>query len=234
MEAKTDVAGAPLHPIVTMPFTPYFDEDGITIYLGDCKKILPWLGSVDLLLTDPPYGIMKRWAKKNDVNNKTRFHTRFDDDCEWDSAPPEKEVFDLAFTKSKDRIVCGANYFVYALPVSRGWVFWDKQGDGMSSVNNELIFTSLDRSIMTFSRCHGLDKGFMNKDGAFHPTQKPTALMRWCLSLVPEAQTVLDPFMGSGTTLVAARLEGRKAIGIEISERYCEAAVKRLAQKTLF
>ena len=72
------------------------------------------------------------------------------------------------------------------------------------------------------------------KEHRVHPTQKPLALMRWCLSLVPDAETVLDPFAGSGTTLVAARLEGRKAIGIEINEKYCEAAANRLAQGTLF
>jgi tRNA G10 N-methylase Trm11 len=107
--------------------------------------------------------------------------------------------------------------------------FWDK-GQRIDQSDGELAYSSRNAAFRVFE----LNRAAIARDGAVHPTQKPLALMRWCLSLVPEAQTVLDPFMGSGTTLVAARLEGRKAIGIEISERYCEAAVKRLAQKTLF
>ena len=215
---------------------PYYQDDAVTIYHGDCREILPRLGRFDLLLTDPPYGIMKRFVKqeKQDSKNRTKFHSRFNDDCEWDTHPPDCDTFSKMFAATIDQVVFGANYFTYALPVSRGWVFWDKQGDGMSSVNNELIYTSRDKSILTFSRCHGLDKGSMNKDGAYHPTQKPTAIIRFCMSLFPDAQTILDPFAGSCTTGVAAKLEGRKATLIEMEERYCEIGAKRLAQGVLF
>jgi site-specific DNA-methyltransferase (adenine-specific) len=215
---------------------PYFEKDGITIYHGDCREILPALPMFDLLLTDPPYGIDDKISNGGGghTKNKTKFHNRYKDGPRWDRIRPSSEAFRFMFERSKTQIICGANYFVEHLPVSRGWVFWDKQGDGMSSVNNELIFTSLDRSIATFSRCHGLDKGFMNKDGVLHPTQKPVALMRWLLALVPNAETVVDPFAGSATTLVAARLEGRKAVGIEIHEAYCEKAAKRFDQGVLF
>jgi DNA modification methylase len=212
---------------------PYYQDDAVTLYCGDCREILPQLGRFDLLLTDPPYGIMKRFVKqeKPESKNRTKFHSRFNDPCDWDEKPPSSEEFAEMFSLTENQVVFGANYFTYGLPVSRGWVFWDKQGDGMSSVNNELIFTSRDRSITTFSRCHGLDKGFMNKDGAFHPTQKPTALLRFCLSLFPDAKTVVDAYAGSGTTGVAAKLEGRKATLIELDERYCEIAAKRLEQQ---
>jgi len=121
--------------------TPYYEEQGITIYHGDCREILPTLEPVDLVLTDPPYGIFK------------------------------------------------------------------KQDNGM----------------------------MFGKRGmqAIHPTQKPIALMHWCLSLADNPQTILDPFMGSGTTLRAAKDLGRKAIGIEINEQYCEIAVNRLRQEVL-
>ena len=91
----------------------------------------------------------------------------------------------------------------------------------------ELAWTNFDMP------CKAIDLP-VGKHDTGHPTQKPLALMRWCLSFVPDATTILDPFMGSGTTLVAAKLEGRRAIGIEISEKYCEIAAERLRQGVLF
>jgi len=224
------------HLQTQLPFAPYYADDSVTIYNADCRQVLPFLPKFDLLLTDPPYGIDDKISNGggSHTKTKTKFHNRYKDGPRWDRIRPSSEAFQFMFERSKNQIICGANYFVEYLPVSRGWVFWDKQGDGMSSVNNELIFTSLDRSIATFSRCHGLDKGFMNKDGVFHPTQKPVALIRWCLSMFEDAATVLDPFAGSGTTGVACKLEGRKAVLIEINEEYCEKAAKRLSQGTLF
>ena len=114
---------------------------------------------------------------------------------------------------------------------------WDKDNGQNTFADCELAWTNLPKAVRKFKwRWQGMlqEKGGRDKEHRVHPTQKPLALMRWCLSLVPDAETVLDPFAGSGTTLVAARLEGRKAIGIEINERYCEAAANRLAQRTLF
>lgn len=234
MELQTDVNAAPVHGIVTMPFTPYYDEDGITIYNADCKQVLPFLGRVDVLLTDPPYGI--------DADNRDRILSRGKlatprdyGESNWDKEPPPRWFLEAAQDTAQVAILWGGNY--YGLPASSCWLVWDKDNGTNDFADCELAWTNMNRAVRKFKwRWNGMIQEQMGdkKENRVHPTQKPLALMRWCLSLVPEAKTVLDPFMGSGTTLVAARLEGRKAIGIEISERYCAAAVKRLAQKTLF
>jgi len=221
MQNQTTLPATPVHGIVTMPFAPYYDEDGITIYLGDNRKIMPWIDTVDLLLTDPPYGLGKRIS--SDWMGTT------DADVSWDVKPCEVTIKAM-LQHCRQWIVWGGNYFSEWLPASRCVLVWDKMNGTNDMADCEVALTSIDQNARCFSR-HHFSKGC---SGKVHPTQKPLPLMRWCLDLVPKAQTVLDPFMGSGTTLVAARLEGRKAIGIEISERYCEAAVKRLAQKTLF
>lgn len=222
MELQTDVNAAPVHGIVTMPFTPYYDEDGITIYNSDCRKVMPWIGEIDLLLTDPPYGI--------DAGNTQFGKADGYEKGDWDKTTDELAI-KLAMERTKTAIVFGGNY--YTLPPAVCWLVWDKKNECTTFADCELAWTNMKRAVRKFE---WLWSGpyQQKREHRVHPTQKPLALMRWCLSLVPEAQTVLDPFMGSGTTLVAARLEGRKAIGIEISEKYCEAAVKRLAQKTLF
>lgn len=240
MQNKTTLPATPVHGIVTMPFAPYFDEDGITIYLGDCKKILPWIQPVDLLLTDPPYGIGADGsnASHNRGNTKRGKQMAVCKDygvSEWDKEPPPRWFLDSAQEVAKNAILWGGNY--YGLPASSCWLVWDKDNGENQYADCELAWTNMEKAVRKFKwRWSGMLQEQMGdkKENRVHPTQKPLALMRWCLSLVPDAQTVLDPFMGSGTTLVAARLEGRKAIGIEISEKYCESAVKRLAQKTLF
>jgi DNA modification methylase len=243
-ESPSDVAGASMHPIVRqpMPFQPYYESGGITIYLGDCKKILPWIQPVDLLLTDPPYGIGE--ARKKNVNrsNTTKFAGRNSfvmskdyGTSDWDDAPPPDWFIESAKESAKTQILWGGNY--YGLPASSCWLVWDKDNGENDFADCELAWTNMPKAVRKFRwKWHGMLQEQMGdkKEHRVHPTQKPTALMRWCLSLVPEAKTVLDPFMGSGTTLVASKLEGRQAIGIEINEAYCEAAAKRLSQGTLF
>lgn len=245
MQNQTTLPATPVHGIVTMPFAPYYDEDGITIYNADCRQVLPFVGRVDLLLTDPPYGIGE--ARKN---HKSRGHhegrkvrtnspgpTGTDwGKSDWDDAPPRDWIVSQMVESAEHAIIFGGNFF--GMPPASCWLVWDKDNGTSDFADCELAWTNLPRAVRKFKwRWCGMIQEQQDKSKAdirVHPTQKPAALMRWCLSLVPEAKTVLDPFMGSGTTLVAARLEGRKAIGIEISEKYCEAAVKRLAQKTLF
>ena len=224
---------APMQPIVTMPVAPYFDEDGITIYNVDSKKILPWLPPVDLLLTDPPYGI--GMAKRGTIGTSKAGKVKDYGKSDWDDATPPAWFLDSATKLAGTSILWGGNYYE-GLPPSSCWLVWDKDNTG-DFADCELAWTNMPKAVRKFKwRWNGMiqEHGGNKKEPRVHPTQKPLALMRWCLSLVPEAKTVLDPFMGAGTTLVAARLEGRKAIGIEISGRYCESAVKRLAQKTLF
>jgi site-specific DNA-methyltransferase (adenine-specific) len=212
-------AGSPV------PFPPYYDRDGITIYNADCRKVLPFLDRFDLLLTDPPYGMGSR------LNGGTgRWRKHFGDGApKWDEATPADHVIGEMIDAADLAIVWGGQF--YALPSGRCWLTWNKIIRNWSSSEHELAWTNLDKPNRAFDYSHGQ---LATEGKSFHPTQKPLPLMRWCLGLVPDAATVLDPFMGSGTTLVAAKLEGRQAVGIEISEKYCEAAANRLSQGTLF
>jgi site-specific DNA-methyltransferase (adenine-specific) len=205
-----------------MPFEPYYDQDGITIYNADCRKVLPWLEPFDLLLTDPPYGLGDRLTGGNGEWQK-----HFETAPDWDQLTSPNWLVDQCLDIAKQAIIWGGNY--YTLPAVRCWLAWDKMQEHTSG-HFEMAWSNMDKPTRTFrmSRVEAHSKGKQ------HPTQKPLALMRWCLSLVPDAETVLDPFMGSGTTLLAAKLEGRKAVGIEINESYCEAAANRLAQGVLF
>ena len=204
------------------------------VHQGDCLEFMRQLPDecVDLVLTDPPYGIHDKISAKGALPNAGNRFARLYDRNPWDRQRPDKEYFEQIFRISGNQVICGANYFVEHLPVSRGWIFWDKLGDGMTSVNNELIYTSFDRSIATFRRCHGLDKGFMVTDGfgGIHPTQKPVALMRWIIEKYSKPTDIIfDPFLGSGTTAVAAYQLGRRWFGCEINPEYCEIARKRIA-----
>ena len=202
--------------------TPYYDCDGITIYNGDCREVLPTLPKFDLLLTDPPYGIGRDGSRPSTSKHGGRKAYEF---MGWDSKSPEDELLRTCIESTKEQIVWGANYFPQVLQPSMGWLVWDK-GQDICSSDCELAYSSRKGALRRIV----LNRVELAKDNASHPTQKPLALMRWCLSFAPDAKTILDPFMGSGTTLVAAKREGRKAVGIELEERYCEAAVKRLQQ----
>lgn len=203
-----------------MTVTPYFEQDGVTLYHGDCRDILPQLGQFDLLLTDPPYGLGDRmkggtWgcSEKYDVMRT------------WDQETPSDDTLKLCLSRTTDAVVWGGNYF--SMPPTRCLLIWDKSNAVPTMASAEVAWTNFDKPVKTF-------RGKVGEHTHGHPTQKPLPLMRWCLTLVPDAKTILDPFAGSGTTLLAARLEGRQAVGIEISERYCEIAANRLRQKFLF
>jgi site-specific DNA-methyltransferase (adenine-specific) len=199
---------------------PYYDHAGITIYHGDCREILPGLEPADLVLTDPPYGIANVW--KGGLGHgwgKARDESALRN--EWDQLPPDVR---LVLSKGNEACVWGGNYF--DLPISRGWLVWNKPERGFTLSEAELAWTSRD----TVVRVCDLPRPDV---GRKHPTQKPLRLMAWCIRQFKDAKTILDPFMGSGTTLRAAKDLGRQAIGIEIEERYCEIAAKRLAQEVL-
>lgn len=206
-----------------MPLKPYYGpEDGITIYHGDCREILPQLPKVDLVLTDPPYGI---GADKANAHSSIRDNEKWPD-MKWD-VRPSSFLIQLALNKGKNQIIWGGNYF--SLFPSRCWLVWNKPERNFSLADAELAWTNFDAAVRVFD--------YPRSDGErAHPTQKPLALMKWCIQQCRYddlPQTVLDPFMGSGTTLRAAKDLGRKATGIEIEEKYCEIAAKRLAQKVL-
>jgi DNA modification methylase len=197
---------------------PYYKDDFVTIYHGDCREIVPLLGRFDLLLTDPPYGIGFA-ARPTDYQRASGMKP-----STWDDSAPDV----LPLLKSADaQCIWGGNYF--GLPVSRGWLAWCKPDAPPSMGNLELAWTSEDRNSKHFFWSIAATNG----ERLGHPTQKPLALIGWCLSLWLDAQTVLDPFAGSGTTGRAAKDLGRKCTLIEREERYCEIAAKRMRQEVL-
>lgn len=205
--------------------SPFYERDGITIYNADCREILPFLDRFDLLLTDPPYGMNRDGKPPSTSRHGGHKGYKF---AGWDNEPPKRYLFDMLFEVSDEQIIWGANFFPHCVPPSMGWLFWDK-GQRIDQSDGELAFTSRDGALRVFE----LNRAAIAQDGAVHPTQKPLRLMKWCIGLVPEAKSVLDPFMGSGTTLLAAKLLGLRAVGIEINREYCEAAVERLRQGVL-
>jgi site-specific DNA-methyltransferase (adenine-specific) len=216
----------PVQHFVPLPFGPYYEGSGIKIYNADCRKVLPWLERFDLLLTDPPYGIGRDGSRPSTSKHGGRKAYEFQG---WDSETPPDYVLQMCLDSAKEHVVWGANYFPKVFDGSMGWLVWDK-GQDICSSDCELAYSSRKAALRRLV----LNRVALMKDGTTHPTQKPVALMRWCLSLFEDAKTIVDPFMGSGTTLVAAKLEGREAVGIEMNERYCESDAKRLSQGTLF
>ena len=221
---------------------PYYSDESCTIYNADCKEILPELGRFDLLLTDPPYGIGESSKKQRTRGGRTAFGGKRGIDIppkdygenDWDRKTPPADLIQFARCMATSSIIWGGNYF--DVPPSSCWIVWDKENGTTDFADCELAWTNLKKAVRKFRykwqgmlQEHAGDK----KEVRQHPTQKPVPLMRWCLTHAPTAQTILDPFMGSGTTLVAAKLEGRKAVGIEISEKYCEIAANRLRQRVL-
>ena len=202
---------------------PYYEHAGITIYHGDCREILLTLGPVDLVLTDPPYGI---GVTRMTLGNGNRQVFRGSE--AWDDSTPD---LSWVISSGLPAIVWGGNYF--QLPPSRCWFVWDKGTGSNDFADCELAWTNLDSTVRKYfqSWVGANAKESYDKD-RFHPTQKPVGLMKWCLNRLGDG-LILDPFMGSGTTLVAAKNLNRRAIGIEIEERYCEIAAKRLQQEVL-
>jgi len=208
---------------------PYYNHDGITIYHGDCLDVMPRLQAVDLLLTDPPYGIGEA-AGKNKSRSRLAIATDYGNH-HWDESPAEEGVT-LARSLSRSQMIFGGNY--YNLPPAACWLVWDKENGKNDFADAELVWTNLKKAVrLKRYRWAGMLKA--EPEHRAHPTQKPLKVMKWCIGHAPAAATtILDPYMGSGTTLRAAKDLGRQAIGIEIDEAYCEIAANRMAQEVLF
>lgn len=204
-----------------------------TLYLGDCREILPTLGKVDAVVTDPPYGI----GADNPQNLRPgvaagrgtrRIAKRNYQRSEWDSAPIDNGLLAAALAQGQWQIVFGGNY--YPLAPSKCWLIWDKETNG-NFADCEMAWTNLP---LVVRRIRYLWNGFARANGEprhDHPTQKPLGVMRWCINHLPEPnQTILDPFMGSGTTGVAAVQMGRQFIGIETEPRYFDIACARIEE----
>ncbi|AMN41093.1 DNA-methyltransferase [Rhodoplanes sp. Z2-YC6860] len=192
--------------------------DGVTIYLGDCREIVPTLGPVDAVVTDPPYGI-------GFAAQPTKWQRRAGKTAEsWDDITVDGLTDLLAC--GKKQVVWGGNY--YSLPPSRGWLSWFKPDAPPSMGNVEFAWTNLNQN----SRQINCSIGATNAERVGHPTQKPLAVMKFTLAEIGAASLILDPFMGSGTTGVAAVQIGRRFIGIEIEPKYFDIACRRIDDAT--
>lgn len=204
-----------------------------TLYLGDCMDILPTLGKVDAVVTDPPYGLGEKWSGGGGSGKSSWIH-KTDESKKFDMKRPDKKTFDTLLIISKNLIIWGGNYFTDYLPPSMGWLVWDKGLTGFTTSDFEMAWSSRNNATRRFVYAAGNERGFAPKSEEnkifinSHPTQKPVAVMRWCINFFPDAETILDPFMGSGTTGVACANLGRKFIGIEIEPKYFDIACKRI------
>lgn len=194
-----------------------------TLYLGDCREILPTLGKVDAVVTDPPYGIAYKSPSGKGMCIRGDYDVIVGDDEPFDPAP---------FLSFKDVILWGANHYSERLPSSAAWFVWDKR-DGLPSNNNsdcEIAWSKRGGSARLKRHLwNGMLKASEKDSRRTHPTQKPVEVMQWCIEYLPtEADTILDPYMGSGTTGVACQRLGRKFIGIEIDPIHFATACRRI------
>ena len=191
--------------------TPYFQTDDVTLYCGDCLEILPTLGKVDAVVTDPPYGI--KFARQPTKWSRNKEHRKPE---AWDNQTPDiNPIIQLGVPTA----IWGGNHF--DLPASRGWLVWTKPKGLPTYGNAELCWTNVSMPVRHKYEC------WVRTKPRLHPTQKPVQIMEWCLGYI-KGDTVLDPFMGSGTTGVACVKTGRKFIGIELDPAYCEIAKQRI------
>ena len=196
-----------------------------TLYLGDCREILPTLPKVDAVITDPPYGIGEA-AGKNKSRGKLAVAKDFGNDS-WDDQPISDELIQMVRDAGKWAVIFGGNY--YALPAAKCWLVWDKENGDSDFADCELAWTNLPKAVR---RIRYMWNGMLRANGEArgdHPTQKPIGVMAWAINHVPDpCRTILDPFMGSGTTGVAAANLQREFIGIERETKYFDIACRRI------
>lgn len=187
-----------------------------TLYLGDCRDILPTLPKVDAVVTDPPYGIgitrSNRLAVSRGMGGKS-----------WDDETPTEAFLASLVEHGKQAIIWGGNYFV--LPPARCVLVWDKQNDGRDFADLEMAWTNID----AVARIYRLRPMNMD-DGKVHPTQKPVRLMKWCIDKLAAPESILDPFCGSGSTGAAAVQMNKAFVGIERDPDYFDIACHRIEQ----
>lgn len=200
---------------------PYYEDKWVKIFHGDCRDILPQLDKVDLVLTDPPYGL----------NTKMQGGTwgiayKHSDMAKWDYAV-SLDLLSQVISLARISIVWGGNN--YALPPSRCWLVWDKLVKVPTLSDVELAWTNMDKPCKSFSTLRESSNG--NKR---HPTEKPESLIAWSIVQAGDGiKLILDPFLGSGTTCFCAKKLNRYSIGIEIEEKYCEIAARRCCQDVM-
>lgn len=190
------------------------------LWHGDCREVLPLLPSCDLILTDPPYGIGAARM------NMGKWRTSRMKKMEWDSEPPPQWLMLLMLEKADNLIVFGGNYF--SLPPSRNYLVWDKGAGfkGRDFAECEFAWCSWDGNAKVLTRDPLAHRDYEHK---VHPTQKPVKVLEWAMNLAPKNDTICDPFMGAGTTGVAAHNLGKRFVGVERERAYFDAACERIA-----
>lgn len=180
--------------------------------------------AIDLLLTDPPYGIDYQKDGASGTHGWKNYGK-----VKWDSKRPSAEAFDVMRGLAKEQVIWGGNYFADLLPPTMRWLVWDKGQRDFSLADCELAWTSEQKAsrVFTYSRAAAL------QDGKEHPTQKPVALMGWCIEQAGQSQTILDLYLGSGTTMVAAEQNDRTCYGMEIDPGYCAVILERMSTMQL-
>lgn len=204
---------------------PYYEHNGVTIYHGDCREILPSITG-GAIVSDPPYGMSRhgRYQTGTNGDGPKRRSNAFGERIFGDDGP-----FDPSFMLSrKEVLLWGFNHFPQYLGKGTALVWIKRYDDGFGSFLSDAEIAWLNSGCGVYCRRDLTMQG--ESSNRVHPAQKPVGLLQWCLGFVRDS-IVVDPFMGSGTTMLAAKNLGRKAIGIEIEERYCEIAATRLAQE---
>lgn len=218
---------------------PYYEEDGITIYHGDCREVLPVLGVIDAVVTDPPYGVSFGGKSTKHAKRSGEGYLSFDDSPEYVSAVIIPTIVQLIERFGRVVVTPGIRCcFMYPNPTAMGAIFYPS-GAGLGrwgfTCSQPVLYYGSD-PYLSAGMGHRPDS-ISTTDSAGengHPCPKPLSVMKWLVKKATlDGETVLDPFMGSGTTLRAAKDLGRKAIGIEIEEKYCEIASSRLSQRVL-
>jgi DNA modification methylase len=207
-----------------------------TLYLGDTAEIVPLLPQFDAVVTDPPYGIGESAGKAKTrtsglasrSRDASKYRRDYGDDA-WDDEPVAADLMNAIRAASRHQIIFGGNY--YALPPTSCWLVWDKLNGDTDFADCELAWTNLPKAVR---RIRFLWNGCMRRERDVqreHPTQKPVDVMKWCIEHLPDGtKTILDPFMGSGTTGVAAAKLGRKFTGIEREPKYFDIACRRIEE----
>ena len=202
----------------------------VTLYLGDCMDVMQGMDdkSVDAVITDPPYGIGEA-AGKNKARGNIIEAKDYGNDT-WDNERVNERYIKAMLGIGEEAVIFGGNYYADLLPPSSSWIVWDKNNGKTDFADCELAWTSHKRAVR---KIEWTWNGFVRrgKDIRYHPTQKPLGVMRWIVgNYTYPLDTVLDPFMGSGTTGVACVQLGRKFIGVEIESKYFEIAKKRISE----
>lgn len=214
------------------------------VICGDCLDVMKGIpdGAVDLVLTDPPYGSKQSLAFASRGRGIKELGGTITTNRDWPACYGDDREFDpTPLLRFRQIIMWGGQYYANQLPNSKGWLVWDKR-NGVRSDDNadvELAWTNLKTPARIHHQlwkgiCREGEENIAISGSKLHPFQKPVRLMKWCLGFLPDADIILDPFAGSGTTLVAAKQLGRKYIGIEINPDYCKIAEDRLRQMELF